>query len=427
MADVQPLRALHYDLAVARRPRRRGRPALRRHRRARSAPRWPPARRTTSCDVDLPEGRATRTPTRPSCSRAGGPRAPSCATTSRRSGRSTQDYTGPDGAARTRHGFFARVRVEDYGPGGIRPHERTHPGPKEDRLRLTRATRANLSPIFSLYDDPAGRGLGGAGGADAGAAALRRGHRRRRHRATACGASPTRRRSRAVQDALARRRAAHRRRPPPLRDRARLRRRDRRRGRAPLRAHVPRRAAGPGPDGLPHPPPRARPRRRSAAGGAARPRCAATSRPRGGRARGPARRPAAAGAAAARLPRRATSSAPSGCTLKDQAIADARPARTCPRPTAASTPRCSRRSCSRARSGMTEDDIGHLRGLGYSRTDDEARELVLVRRRTTPRFFLRATPGRAGPRRRGGRREHAAEVDVLLSEGPDRPAVQPAG
>jgi uncharacterized protein (DUF1015 family) len=66
----------------------------------------------------------------------------------------TQDYTGPDGARRTRRGFFARVRVEDYGPGRIRPHERTHPGPKEDRLRLTRATRANLSPIFSLYSDP---------------------------------------------------------------------------------------------------------------------------------------------------------------------------------------------------------------------------------------------------------------------------------
>jgi uncharacterized protein (DUF1015 family) len=65
-----------------------------------------------------------------------------------------QDYTGPDGQTRTRHGVFARVKVEDYGPGRIRPHERTHPGPKEDRLRLTRATKANLSPIFSLYDDP---------------------------------------------------------------------------------------------------------------------------------------------------------------------------------------------------------------------------------------------------------------------------------
>jgi uncharacterized protein (DUF1015 family) len=67
-----------------------------------------------------------------------------------------QDYTGPDGRSRTRHGIFAAVRVEDYGPGRIRPHERTHPGPKEDRLNLTRATRANLSPIFSLYDDPEG-------------------------------------------------------------------------------------------------------------------------------------------------------------------------------------------------------------------------------------------------------------------------------
>src|SRR3954453_23319503 len=66
----------------------------------------------------------------------------------------TQEFTGPDGERRTRQGFFCRVRVEDYGEGRIRPHERTHPGPKEDRLRLTRATRANLSPIFSLFHDP---------------------------------------------------------------------------------------------------------------------------------------------------------------------------------------------------------------------------------------------------------------------------------
>ena len=66
----------------------------------------------------------------------------------------TQDYSGPDGQALTRRGFFCRVRIEEYGPGRVRPHERTHPGPKEDRLRLTRATRANISPIFSLYSDP---------------------------------------------------------------------------------------------------------------------------------------------------------------------------------------------------------------------------------------------------------------------------------
>jgi uncharacterized protein (DUF1015 family) len=64
-----------------------------------------------------------------------------------------QDYRAPDGSDRTRTGVLARVRVEDYGPGRIRPHERTHPGPKEDRLKLTRATRTNLSPIFSLFGD----------------------------------------------------------------------------------------------------------------------------------------------------------------------------------------------------------------------------------------------------------------------------------
>jgi uncharacterized protein (DUF1015 family) len=63
----------------------------------------------------------------------------------------TQEYTGPDGRPRTRRGLLARVRVTDYGPGLIRPHERTQPGPKEDRLRLTRATRHNLSPIFALH------------------------------------------------------------------------------------------------------------------------------------------------------------------------------------------------------------------------------------------------------------------------------------
>ena len=67
-----------------------------------------------------------------------------------------QEFRGPDGTTRTRRGFFARVRVEEYGPGRIRPHERTHPGPREDRLRLTRATSANLSPIFALYSDPDG-------------------------------------------------------------------------------------------------------------------------------------------------------------------------------------------------------------------------------------------------------------------------------
>src|SRR5215218_3781046 len=67
-----------------------------------------------------------------------------------------QDYDAPDGERRTRTGTLGRVRVDEYGPGRIRPHERTHPGPQEDRLKLTRATRTNLSPIFSLFPDPDG-------------------------------------------------------------------------------------------------------------------------------------------------------------------------------------------------------------------------------------------------------------------------------
>jgi uncharacterized protein (DUF1015 family) len=69
-----------------------------------------------------------------------------------------QDYSAPDGSRLTRHGFLARVKLTPYGEG-IRPHERTQPGPKEDRLRLTRATRHNLSPIFALHPGDAWRHL----------------------------------------------------------------------------------------------------------------------------------------------------------------------------------------------------------------------------------------------------------------------------
>ena len=67
----------------------------------------------------------------------------------------SQEYTAPDGSRHTRHAILARVRVEEYGPGRVSPHERTQPGPKQDRLDLTRATRHNLSPIFSLTSSDA--------------------------------------------------------------------------------------------------------------------------------------------------------------------------------------------------------------------------------------------------------------------------------
>ena len=62
-----------------------------------------------------------------------------------------QDFTGPDGVGRTRAGLVASLRVEPYERGVVLPHERTHAGPKEGRLRLLRATRTHLEPIFLLW------------------------------------------------------------------------------------------------------------------------------------------------------------------------------------------------------------------------------------------------------------------------------------
>jgi uncharacterized protein (DUF1015 family) len=50
-------------------------------------------------------------------------------------------------------GLVCAVELEDWG-GSILPHEHTMPGPIEDRLRLMRATRANLSAIQSVFAGP---------------------------------------------------------------------------------------------------------------------------------------------------------------------------------------------------------------------------------------------------------------------------------
>ncbi|MEE8170745.1 MAG: DUF1015 domain-containing protein, partial [Phycisphaerae bacterium] len=57
------------------------------------------------------------------------------------------------GRTYTRRKFFARLRIEEFGAGSVYPHEQTFGGPKADRLMLTRATRCNLSPIFTLFPD----------------------------------------------------------------------------------------------------------------------------------------------------------------------------------------------------------------------------------------------------------------------------------
>lgn len=154
MADVQPLHALHYDLAkvgplddVVAPPY----DVIDAAQRARLAGRSP----YNVVHVDLPE--ADGDPYAAAARLFEGWREEGTLTLAQRPAlwALTQAYDAPGGGGRReRHGFLGRIRVEGYGPGRVRPHERTHPGPKEDRLRLTRATKANISPIFALHSDP---------------------------------------------------------------------------------------------------------------------------------------------------------------------------------------------------------------------------------------------------------------------------------
>src|SRR5262245_19143869 len=67
----------------------------------------------------------------------------------------TQSYVGPDGVQRTRNGVVVALRLEPYENGVVLPHERTHARVKEGRLRLLRATRTQLEPIFLRHDGDA--------------------------------------------------------------------------------------------------------------------------------------------------------------------------------------------------------------------------------------------------------------------------------
>jgi uncharacterized protein (DUF1015 family) len=71
-----------------------------------------------------------------------------------------QTFTPPGADPRTkvaRRGFLALVKLVPFSEKVVLPHERTLSGPKEDRLKLFRATSTNLSPGFMLYRDPGGR------------------------------------------------------------------------------------------------------------------------------------------------------------------------------------------------------------------------------------------------------------------------------
>jgi uncharacterized protein (DUF1015 family) len=56
----------------------------------------------------------------------------------------------------TRAGFIALGQVTDYSAGVVLPHERTHAGPKQERMELLRATGADTGLLFMLTSDPGG-------------------------------------------------------------------------------------------------------------------------------------------------------------------------------------------------------------------------------------------------------------------------------
>ena len=333
-----------------------------------------------------------------------------------------QDYTGPDGRTLTRNGFFARVRVEEYGPGTIRPHERTHPGPKEDRLRLTRATQANLSPIFSLYSDPeltawnalrpateTTEPFGTFDEAD--------GTRNRLWRITDADAIAT------VTEAMAG---------------AELLIADGHHRYETARVYA------------------------DEIGGEGAHRyvlmCLVALQDEGltvfpthrlvGELKGNAEKIEALTATLKEnfdieVLDDADDLVPPGegngtiefgymdshfkrpfrLTLKDQSLADAA-LPDMPEPYRRLDTAVLEAIILKGPLGLSEDDISHLNGLGYARSFEEARELVdsgTLRRRLLPA----RDPGHADPGHRGRRRQHAAEVDVLLPESPDRIALQP--
>jgi uncharacterized protein (DUF1015 family) len=69
-----------------------------------------------------------------------------------------QEYTVPGTRERrTRKGFIAAGRIEDYSAGVVFRHEQTLSGPKADRLELLRNTQTHTGQLFMLYSDPAAR------------------------------------------------------------------------------------------------------------------------------------------------------------------------------------------------------------------------------------------------------------------------------
>ena len=63
-----------------------------------------------------------------------------------------EEFVGPDGVARERHGVLVSLEATPYADGSVLPHERTHPHIRENRRNLLRETRAQPEPILLLAD-----------------------------------------------------------------------------------------------------------------------------------------------------------------------------------------------------------------------------------------------------------------------------------
>ena len=274
MADISPFAGLRYAADRVGDARERSVPALRRHRRRRTRPSWKRGTPRTSCGWSFraaPTTRATRR--RRGCSRRGRRRA-SCAPTRARRSTSTSSSSATAGQRYTRRGFFAAVRLEPFERRVVLPHEKTLSAPKEDRRRLLRATRTQISPVFGLYRDAERRGARHHRRGRGGRARGRRDDHRRRSPPPV--ADHLGRGARRPADAARRQADPDRRRPPPLRDDARAGARDaaagRRGGRGGvgLRDDVPGARRGSGPAGVADAPAGEGPRRTSASTACAR-------------------------------------------------------------------------------------------------------------------------------------------------------------
>ena len=68
-----------------------------------------------------------------------------------------QSFTIPHGQRQTRTGVIAAVAAEPFADGRVKPHEKTHAGPKEDRLALMRATDSMFESLFMFARDESGK------------------------------------------------------------------------------------------------------------------------------------------------------------------------------------------------------------------------------------------------------------------------------